>query len=235
MDSLIEEGVVFDAIITDPPYGTIKCKWDEIIPFDAMWERLNKLIKPNGAIVIFGSQPFTSKLINSNLERYKYNWIWEKSKASNFIQVKNQPLKNYEDICVFTKNGEKANYFPQMVDGEPYKPRAGKKKTEVYNDIPNHMFRNGSNGKRYPKAIQYFKTAESEGKTYHPTQKPVFLMQYLVNTYSNENDLILDFTCGSGSCGVACMNTNRRFIGIELDINYFNIAKERIENAINSK
>lgn len=228
MDRLIEEGIVVDAIITDPPYGTTACKWDTVIPFEPMWERLNKLIKPNGAIVLFSSQPFTSVLISSNLKGYKYNWVWEKSKASNFIQVKNQPLKNYEDVCIFTKKGEKANYYPQMTQGEPYKPRPGKKKTEVYNEIPNHMYRNGSNGSRYPKAIQYFKTAESEGKTFHPTQKPITLLEYLIKTYANENELVLDFTMGSGSTGVACLNTNRKFIGIELDEKYFNISINRI-------
>ena len=188
MDKLIEESLKVDMILTDVPYGTTACKWDNIIPFDKMRDRINKLMKDNGAIVLFGSQPFTSELIHSNIKNYKYNWVWEKSKASNFIQVKNQPLKNFEDICVFTSKGEKAQYFPQMTDGEPYAPRPGKKETDVYNKIPNHMFRRGSNGKRYPKAIQYFKTSESEGKVVHPTQKPVALLEYLLYTYTNEND-----------------------------------------------
>ena len=127
MDRLIKMGIKVDMILCDPPYGTTACKWDTIIPFDKMWERLNKLVKPNGAIVLFSGQPFTSVLISSNLKGYKYNWVWEKSKASNFIQVKNQPLKNYEDVCIFTKKGEKANYYPQMTQGEPYKPRPRKK------------------------------------------------------------------------------------------------------------
>ena len=228
MDRLIEQGVQVDCILCDPPYGATACKWDSVVPLDEMWKRLKKLIKQNGAIILFGSQPFTSVLISSNLKGYKYNWVWEKSKASNFIQVKNQPLKNYEDICIFTSKGEKARYFPQMTEGEPYKPRPGKKKTEVYNEIPNHMFRNGSDGKRYPKAIQYFKTSESEGKVVHPTQKPILLLEYLIKTYTLENELVLDFTMGSGSTGVACLNTNRKFIGIELDKNYFNISIERI-------
>jgi len=210
--------------------GTTACKWDTIIPFEPLWKEYNRIIKDNGAMVLFGSQPFTSLLISSNLKGYKYNWIWEKSKSSNFIQVKNMPLKNYEDICVFTKNGEKTIYFPQMVEGEPYKPRAGKKKTEVYNDIPNHMFRNGSDGKRYPKLIQYFKTAESEGKVLHPTQKPVSLLEYLIKTYTNENELVLDNTFGSCSTGIACINTNRNFVGIELDDKYFELSVDRIKN-----
>ena len=225
----IESGSV-DMILTDPPYGTTACKWDSIIPLEPMWEQLKRIIKPNGAIVMTASQPFTTTLISSNMKMFKYCWVWEKSKAPNFVQVKNQPLKNYEDVLVFTSKGEKANYFPQMTAGESYKPRAGKKESEVYNKIPNHKFRNGSNGKRYPKSIQYFKTAENEGGL-HPTQKPVSLMEYLIKTYTNEGETVLDFTMGSGSTGVAAKNLNRDFIGIELGETYFNIAQERIANA----
>ena len=219
-----------DMILADLPYGTTACKWDDVIPFDLLWEQYNRVIKDNGAIVLTASLPFTSTLISSNLKGYKYNWVWEKSKASNFVQVKNQPLKNFEDICIFTKDGKKANYYPQMTAGEPYKPRAGKKKTEVYNEIPNHTFRNGSKGLRYPKAVQYFKTSESEGKVYHPTQKPVALFEYLIKTYTNEGEIVIDNVMGSGTTGIACKNLNRNFIGMELDETYFNIAKERIEN-----
>ena len=225
----IPDGSV-DMILADLPYGTTACKWDTIIPFDLLWEQYNRVIKDNGAIVLTASQPFTSTLISSNLKGYKYNWVWEKSKASNFVQVKNQPLKNFEDICIFTKDGKRANYYPQMTEGEPYKPRAGKKKTEVYNEIPNHTFRNGSKGLRYPKAIQYFKTSESEGKVYHPTQKPIALFEYLIKTYTDEGDLVLDNVMGSGTTGIACKNLNRNFIGMELDEGYFNIATNRIKN-----
>lgn len=176
------------------------------------------------------SQPFTSALISSNLKGYKYNWIWEKSKASNFVQVKNQPLKNFEDICVFTSDGKKANYYPQMTEGEPYKPRAGKKKTEVYNEIPNHTFRNGSKGLRYPKALQYFKTSESEGKVFHPTQKPVALFEYLIKTYTNEGETVLDNCAGSFTTAVACDNTNRNWICIEKEEKYCNIGLTRIND-----
>ena len=223
-----------DMILCDLPYGTTACKWDIIIPFDKLWEQYKRIIKDNGAIVLCGSQPFTTELIHSNLKGYKYNWVWEKSKASNFIQVKTQPLKNYEDICIFTANGEKSNYYPQMTDGEPYKPRAGKKVTEVYNTIPNHMFRNGSDGKRYPKAIQYFKTSESEGKVLHPTQKPISLFEYLIKTYTNENEIVLDNCMGSGTTAVACINTNRNYIGFENDNTYWEKANERI-NTYTSK
>ena len=217
-----------DMILCDLPYGTTACKWDTIIPFEPLWEQYKRVIKDGGAIVLTASQPFTSVLISSNIKGYKYNWVWEKSKASNFIQVKNQPLKNFEDICVFTRDGKKANYYPQMTEGESYKPRAGKKKTEVYNEIPNHTFRNGSKGLRYPKALQYFKTSESEGKVYHPTQKPVALFEYLIRTYTNECETVLDNCIGSGTTAIACINTNRNYIGFELDENYFNLANERI-------
>ena len=223
----IPDGSV-DMVLADPPYGTTACKWDSVIDLPLMWKQLKRVVKPSGAIVMTASQPFTSVLVSSNLNGFKYNWVWEKSKASNFIQVKNQPLKNFEDICVFSGKGEKVFYYPQMVDGEAYAPRPGKKKTEVYNEIPNHMFRNGSSGKRYPKAIQYFKTSESEGKVQHPTQKPVALMEYLIKTYTTEGNTVLDFAMGSGTTGVACLNTGRSFIGIEMDEGYFNIATKRI-------
>ena len=224
-----------DMILADLPYGTTACKWDSIIPFEPLWEQYERIIKDNCAIVLTASQPFTSALISSNLKGYKYNWVWEKSKASNFVQVKNQPLKNFEDICVFTSDGKKANYYPQMTEGEPYKPRAGKKKTEVYNEIPNHTFRNGSKGLRYPKALQYFKTPESEGKVSHPTQKPVALFEYLIKTYTNEGETVLDNCIGSGTTAVAAINTNRNFIGIEKEQDYYEIANERIKEAIELK
>lgn len=215
-----------DMILCDLPYGTTACKWDTIIPFNKLWEQYERLIKFNGAIVLFGSQPFTSALVMSNPTMFKYEWIWEKSKASNFLQVKYMPLKNFENVLVFSKS--KTIYNPQMVEGESYKPRAGKKKTEVYNEVPNHMFRNGSDGLRYPKAIQYFKTAESEGKVLHPTQKPVALLEYLIKTYTNEGETVLDNCMGSGSTGVAATNLRRKFIGMEKDEKYFEIAKNRI-------
>ena len=223
-----------DMILCDLPYGITACKWDTVIPFEPLWEQYKRVIKDNGAIILFGSQPFTSILISSNLKGYKYNWVWEKSKASNFIQVKNQPLKNFEDICVFTKNGEKANYYPQMTEGKPYKPTAGKKTTEVYNNIPNHMFRNGSDGKRYPKSIQYFKTSQYEGKVNHPTQKPVALFEYLIKTYTNEGDLVLDNCVGSGTTLVACQNLNRRGLGIELEEKYCIVSKDRLTDNYNN-
>ena len=227
MDTLINEGITVDAIITDPPYGTTQNKWDSVISLDEMWNRINKLIKSNGAIVFTSQSIFTAKLILSNEKWFKYKLVWEKSKATNFLNAKKQPLRKHEDICVFYN--KQPTYKPQMREGKPYDKGVRKDQlTGSYGDFnPVHV---KSEGKRYPTDVVYFKTAESEGKVYHSTQKPVKLMEYLIKTYTNEGDLVLDFTMGSGSTGVACMNTNRRFIGIELDEKYFNIAKNRIEN-----
>ena len=228
MDKLIEEGVKVDSIICDPPYGTTACKWDTVIPFKPMWERLNKLIKPNGAIVLFGVEPFSSKLRISNIKNYRYDWIWGKSTYSNFYFVKKQPAKKHENMSVFYK--KQPTYNPQMEKGEPYIDKRKKKerKTDLVSislqrpDIINE-------GTRYPSTIQFFKSGNN--KKIHPTQKPIELMEYLIKTYTNENETVLDFTMGSGSTGVACINTNRKFIGIELDNNYFDIASKRIEEA----
>ena len=224
-----------DMVLTDPPYGTTACKWDSVIPFGPMWEQLKRVTKKNGAIVMTASQPFTSVLVTSNLKMFKYCWVWEKSKASNFLQAGYMPLKAHEDVLVFCKH-PKPTYNPQMTDGKPYsgEKRAGKKgsNSEVVNNVPNPKFRNGSlDGKRKPRTVQYFKTPESEGKTLHPTQKPVALMEYLIKTYTNESETVLDFTMGSGTTGVACKNLNRNFIGIEMDEAYFKIAQERINNS----
>ena len=227
MDLLIEQGVKVAAIITDPPYGTTACKWDSVIPFDAMWERLNKLIKPNGAIVLFGSEPFSSALRMSNIKNYKYDWVWEKDQGSNFMLAKKQPLKNQENISLFYK--KQPTYNPQMVDvGKSWiKKDTGKNKV-LHLDKQEKVLSKKSNGTlRYPKAIQKFNRTRTG---IHPTQKPIELMEYLIKTYTNENELVLDFTMGSGSTGVACRNLNRDFIGIELDKGYYDIAVERLQN-----
>ena len=216
MDKLINEGIKVDMILTDPPYGTTACKWDSVIPFDKMWERINKLIKPNGAIVLFGSEPFSSALRMSNIKNYKYDWIWEK-RPVNFLNAKKQPLRNTENIIVFNSK----IYNPQ---GLIYKERINKRSNSTEtNNV--HGLWNKSYFTNYPKQILKF----IGERGLHPTQKPVELMEYLIKTYTNEGETVLDFTMGSGSTGVACLNANRRFIGIELDENYFNIAKERIE------
>lgn len=223
MDELIDDGIVVDAIITDPPYGTTACKWDTIIPFDAMWERLNKLIKPNGAIVLFGSEPFSSSLRMSNIKNYKYDIIWEKEQATNFQQLKKQFGKAHENISIFYSS--QPTYNPQMIVNK--KPsRSGSKNNVVHNNTKGGTPKRSGSTDRFPLSIHKF---NRDRTGLHPTQKPVALMEYLVKTYTNENETILDFTMGSGSTGVACKNTNRNFIGIELDEKYFNIAKERIE------
>lgn len=204
MDKLIEQGIKVNAIITDSPYGTTEYKWDDVIPFDEMWSRLNKLIKPNGAIVLFGSQPFTASLIYSNMEHFKHQWIWDKGSGVNVLAANYQPLKVEDEILVFTGNGETVNYHPILTVNKKY-----------HKNIIN---------------ISIQATECANFKRVHPTQKPVALLEYLINVYTNEGDLVLDFTMGSGSTGVACMNTNRNFIGIELDKKYFDIAKDRIES-----
>lgn len=222
MDNLIEKGIKVDAIITDPPYGTTKCKWDDVIPFDEMWKRLNGLIKPNGAIVLFGSEPFSSALRMSNIKNYKYDWIWEKPQGVDPLNAKNRPLNNIENLSVFYS--KKPFYNPQFEYGTPYSITRDKKKRIC--EIQEWEYKTTTtinDGFRYPKRVLKF----SRETGFHPTQKPVTLLEYLVKTYTNEGDLVLDFTMGSGSTGVACINTNRKFIGIEQDEKYFNIAKER--------
>jgi DNA modification methylase len=223
MDKLISEGVVVDAIICDPPYGTTACKWDSIIPFSDMWLRLNKLIKPNGAIVLFGSEPFSSALRMSNIKHYKYDWVWVKEQGTGFLNSKRQPLKNNEQISVFYK--KQCTYKPQMRTGfKPYKTTKGGL-TDNYNKDSATEIVTVSDGSRYP--LNTLSISRDNSKL-HPTQKPVALMEYLIKTYTNENELVLDFTMGSGTTGLACKNLDRNFIGIELDEDYFKIAEERI-------
>lgn len=224
----IPDGSV-DAIITDPPYGTTACKWDAIISFELMWEQLKRIVKDNGVIVLFGSQPFTSALVMSNPKMFKYQWIWEKSKASGYLNSKKRPMVSHEDIAIFCKSTPV--YYPQMTKGDPYNKGTALRNTNVYGNQKITTVKN-DDGLRYPRSVQYFKTAESEGKVYHPTQKPLMLMEYLVKTYTQVNNTVLDFTMGSGTTGVACKNLNRNFIGIELDEGYFNIAKKRIGTSV---
>lgn len=226
MDGLIAKGIVVDAIITDPPYGTTACKWDSVIPFDKMWERLNKLIKPNGAIVLFGSEPFSSALRMSNIKNYKYDWVWQKNNAGNFQIAKYQPLKKHEIISIFSNKTH--CYFPQgLIDCNKVQSNKGKggKLGHLGSESKRDNYTQTKTG--YPDANLFFKRPS---KSFHPTQKPVALMEYLIKTYTNENELVLDFTMGSGTTGVACKNTNRSFIGVEMDENYFQIAKDRINN-----
>ena len=229
MDKLIEDGIKVDAIITDPPYGTTACKWDNIIPFEEMWLRLNKLIKPNGAIVLFGSEPFSSALRMSNIKNYKYDIIWEKDKASNILNSNRQILKIHENISIFYK--KQCNYNPQKTKlDKPYTHKNRSVKSDNFGSNGSNYDENGYTvyTHSFPKSIQRF-SKDNGGKGVHSTQKPVALMEYIIKTYTNENELILDFTMGSGSTMVACKNTNRNGIGIELDKGYFEIAKDRIQ------
>ena len=221
-----------DMILTDPPYGTTACKWDSIIPLKPMWEQLKRIIKPNGAIVMTASQPFTTTLISSNMKMFKYCWVWDKKVGSNLFQAKRGPLKVHEDIVVF---GENINYFPQMKEKVKPQKQGEYKQTDDSSEVTNKTTKNKLAGKvythSYPKTIQTFGKERRSQKQKHPTQKPVALMEYLIKTYTNESETVLDFTMGSGSTGVAAKNLNRDFIGIEMDETYFNIAKDRISEA----
>lgn len=211
-----------DLILCDLPYGTTKCKWDTVIPFDKLWEQYNRIIKDNGAIVLFGNEPFSSQLRLSNLKNYKYDWVWDKKRGSNFATVKIRPFNSFENIMVFYK--KQPTYNPQMWKSTPYTCKQGyvgeAKQTGLYRDDVITV----NNGDRYPLTILSF----SKETGLHPTQKPVALLEYLIKTYTNEGDTVLDNCMGSGSTGVACKNTNREFIGMELDEKYFKIACERL-------
>ena len=229
----IPDGSV-DMVLTDPPYGTTACKWDSIIPFELMWEQLKRVTKKNGAIVMTASQPFTSALVMSNPKMFKYDWTWRKPKGTGHLNAKKMPMKDKEDILVFY--AAPCTYNPQFTSGTPYKNKAGDptkstSMTDSYGKYTN--FRNDNEGKRYPKQVIDFPVVERG--TQHPTQKPVELMEYLIKTYTNEGETVLDFTMGSGTTGVACKNLDRDFIGIELDEEYFKIAEERIANEQTTK
>ena len=227
-----------DMILCDLPYGMTQNKWDSYIPLDLLWEQYLRIIKPNGAIVLTSQGLFTAKLIISQQKYFKYKWIWEKSKPTNFLNAKKQPLRKHEDVCVFYK--KQPTYHPQMTQGKPY--NKGFRKNQLsgsYGDFqPVHVV---SDGERYPTDIIYIKTAECEGEVVHPTQKPVELGRYFVRTYSEPGDVILDNTFGSGSFLVAALIEGRNFIGIEKnenvalfkkkEINYIDVAKKRLLKA----
>ena len=228
----IPDGSV-DMVLTDPPYGTTACKWDSIIPLEPMWEQLKRVIKPNGAIVMTASQPFTARLISSNYDMFKYCWVWEKTRASNPYLAKKQPMRVHEDITVFGQGP--VVYFPQKTGGSEYVISkhsggrvAGDKKTN------NSNFLGKKQSGRYPRTVQKISNRSSEAGL-HPTQKPVELMEYLIKTYTNEGETVLDFVMGSGTSGIAAKNTGRNFIGIEKDEGYFKVARERIDNALKVK
>lgn len=243
-----------DMVLTDPPYGTTACKWDVVIPFEPMWSELKRIVKPNGAICLFGSEPFSSHLRMSNLKMFKYDWIWEKQYATNFMGSKNAPLKYHENISVFSKNTH--FYNPQIYKVIELEEIEKMDKKSLLAFFTNRLYdrfakidrrtninnlkdrkechlgkvkhvRKIDDGYRNPKSI--IKISGSKNKNIHPTQKPVALLEYLIKTYTLEGETVLDFTMGSGSTGVACVNLNRKFIGIEKDNRYFEIAKERLD------
>lgn len=237
MDYLIEKGIKVDAIITDPPYAVTNYEWDQIIPFDKMWERLLKLIRDDGAIVLFGNEPFSSNLRMSNPKLYRYDWKWVKTQITGFQSAKYQPLRCYEDIMVFSKGGTVAHakvpmrYFPQGTISVNLKvqksavdylsEKKNKDKVDYIQEYTN-----------FPRNVIQF---ARESRLYHPTQKPTNLMEYIVSTYTKKNDLVLDFTSGSGSTLLACEILSRRWIGIELTEKYCNVIKNRIKNGIQLK
>ena len=215
-----------DLVLTDPPYGTTACKWDSIIPLEPMWEQLRRVIKPNGAIVMTASQPFTTTLIVSNLKMFRYELIWQKTRPTGFFVAKKMPMKIHENICVFYK--KLPTYNPQKTKAEEHKIDRRKTLNPTINPYLGGIKKERvkDDGMRYPTSIQQFASISKKGQ--HPTEKPVALMEYLIKTYTSEGETVLDFTMGSGTTGVACKNLNRNFIGIELDPEYFKIAEKRI-------
>jgi len=213
-----------DLILADPPFGTTACKWDTVIPFEPMWAQLKRIIKPNGAIVLFGSQPFTSALVMSNVKMFKYELIWHKSHPTGFASSKKRTMKYHENIVIFYNN--QPTYNPQMTKGKPNHWNINKAGT-VSNSQPKlGEVKNVNGDNKFPNSVMYFNSPNRNG-IFHPTQKPVPLLEYLIKTYSNENDTVLDFTMGSGSSMVASKNLNRKFIGIEKEANYYEIACRR--------
>jgi site-specific DNA-methyltransferase (adenine-specific) len=224
-----------DMVLTDPPYGTTACKWDTVIDLDKMWEQLKRIIKPNGAIVMTASQPFTTTLISSNMKIFKYCWVWEKNLKTGNLNARRMPMGGHEDVVVFCKKSP--TYNPQKRQRTTELPSGNKKnsKTTVYGSQQEYYINNQSDKISPDTVIKGIKCVHNSSGKLHPTQKPVALMEYLIKTYTNENETVVDFTMGSGTTGVACVNTNRNFIGIELDEEYFKIAQERIQKAQKEK
>ena len=218
-----------DAVICDPPYGTTACKWDSVIPFAPMWEGIRRVLKPRGACVLFGSQPFTSALVMSNPKWFRYEWVWEKTNAVDFALANIRPRKLHENVVVFSENAH--TYNPQMAKGVPYIDKPRKRTNAIHGStMPNLGIVN--DGTRFPSSVIKCSNPNSGSMdAAHPTQKPLALLEYLVKTYTNAGDTVLDFTMGSGTTGHACGNLDRRFIGIEKDEPYFKIAEERIATA----
>jgi site-specific DNA-methyltransferase (adenine-specific) len=230
------ESKSIDLILADLPYGTTACKWDSVLPLDKLWNEYKRIIKDNGAIVLTASQPFTSILVLSNLENFKCEWIWEKNAGSNFANMKYQPMKEHESVLVFGLNSVLYNpIMEQRSKGGLERVKSGimtfsanKNEDYVYGDFKKETFKKQVNELRFPRSIQKF----NRERGLHPTQKPVELLKYLIKTYTNKGMTILDNTMGSGSTGVAAKMLQRNFIGIEKELNYFDIAQKRIDNTI---
>ena len=219
-----------DMILCDLPYGTTACKWDTIIPFEPLWEQYERVIKDNGAIILFGSEPFSSKLRSSKLKLYRYDWIWEKDNHTNFLNIKKQPGKRHEVISVFYK--KQPTYNPQMWEGKENHSvgkQVGKMVEREYLGNKFELKEAKKSNLKYPISILRFK-GEGRGKAVHPTQKPVPLFEYLIKTYTNEGEVVLDNCMGSGTTAIACLNTDRQYIGFELDETYHKLSLERIES-----
>lgn len=218
-----------DMILCDLPYGqTARNKWDVVIPFDLLWLEYSRIIKNNGVIILFANGMFTADLMNSNKKLWRYNLIWEKTTVTGFLNAKKMPLRCHEDICIFYK--KQPIYNPQKTFGNKRKTSKAESKINCINtkNYGKHGLTDYDSTERYPKSILKFKT-DKQKSSLHPTQKPVLLLEYLIKTYSNDGDIVLDNAMGSGSTCVACVNTGRKFIGIEINEDYYNIAKERIE------
>lgn len=229
----IPDGSV-DMVLCDLPYGMTRCKWDVQIPLDKLWEQYNRVVKENGAIILFAMEPFASYLRLSNIKNFKYDWVWDKVKGTGFLNAKKQPLRGHEMVCVFYR--KQCEYNPQKTKGCPRKVSTRKHKencreTENYGK---HGLTSYDSTERYPRSILTVST-DTQKSALHPTQKPVFLLEYLIRTYTSPGDTVLDNCMGSGSTGVACVNAGRGFIGMELDEKYFEIAEKRIEEAWNRK
>ena len=219
-------------LLTDFPYGTLNKKrieWDKVIDYDRFWQQVDRICKPNAAIISTAAQPFTSVLISTNYANFKYCLVWEKSKATGYLNAKKQPMRAHEDIVVFYK--KQPTYNPQMTIGKPYDKGTAVRDATQYGKQTKAVHVKNTEGTRYPRSVLYFKTAEDEGKL-HPTQKPISLYEYLIRTYSNEGDVVLDPCMGSGTTGIASLNTNRGFIGIEREEEYYKVAEERLNNHV---
>lgn len=214
-----------DAVICDPPYGTTACAWDSVIPFGPMWDGIRHVLRPKGATVLFGSQPFTSALVMSNPGWFRYDLVWEKTVISGFLDANRRPLLDKEDVLVFSDG--QTIYNPQKTEGKSH--RNGTRQRSKFPAVYNGFHATTTTTTYFPKRIVRIANGRSEGQ--HPTQKPVALLEYLIRTYTNEGDTVLDFTMGSGTTGVAAMHTGRKFIGVETDAGYFATAQERIEKA----